>query len=330
MAIKVRFRNDANRFQATVWCGNRRRRKLFVSKPAAEAWGAKAYYAMSIGQDLPAVDRKILFRNYAEVFLKKYSTNQRDRISVKPLAAFFDSTKVSNISEWQLKKYIKARKETVGNKTINHEVTALRHMLNVAHQQDYAPAAPRIAWAALRLPTQHRTRVLTVAELERVRAHLPTWVWDMVTFALNTGLRFCDLRRLRADNFDMVRGVIVIARQAKTCAPLTIPLSDTAREIVGRNSGNLKRTGFLFLNTAGRQVRRIYPLFAAACRKAGVTDARFHDLRHTIATKLAMGGASATAVAAMLGNTPKIAAIYQNFSMEYKRELLEKAVKADV
>jgi integrase len=42
--------------------------------------------------------------------------------------------------------------------------------------------------------------------------------------------------------------------------------------------------------------------WTTACRRAGLTDFRFHDLRHSAASYLAMTGASTIEIAAVLGH----------------------------
>ena len=51
-----------------------------------------------------------------------------------------------------------------------------------------------------------------------------------------------------------------------------------------------EKTGYVFGN--GKPIMDVKHSFTSACRKAGITDFRFHDLRHTYASHLAMRGGS--------------------------------------
>src|SRR6185503_9509554 len=64
--------------------------------------------------------------------------------------------------------------------------------------------------------------------------------------------------------------------------------------------------------------------FATACRLAGIVNLRFHDLRHTAATRLAEAGADAFTIAAILGHsTIQMSARHTHIADERKRQALE-------
>ena len=64
--------------------------------------------------------------------------------------------------------------------------------------------------------------------------------------------------------------------------------------------------------------------FATACHLAGIINLKFHDLRHTAATRLAEAGANAFTIAAILGHsTIQMSARYTHIADERKRQALE-------
>ena len=61
--------------------------------------------------------------------------------------------------------------------------------------------------------------------------------------------------------------------------------------------------------------------FASACRRAGLEDFRFHDLRHTFASHLVMNGVSLKAVQELLGHADiKMTLRYSHLSQAYLKE----------
>jgi len=64
--------------------------------------------------------------------------------------------------------------------------------------------------------------------------------------------------------------------------------------------------------------------FTYACQKASIVDFRFHDLRHTAATRLADRGADAFQIAAILGHTTiQMSARYTHATSDGLRRAVE-------
>jgi site-specific recombinase XerD len=57
-----------------------------------------------------------------------------------------------------------------------------------------------------------------------------------------------------------------------------------------------------FDSITGKPYQDVKRSFHTACRKAGITDFRFHDLRHTFASHRVMAGVDITTVSKLLGH----------------------------
>jgi len=65
-------------------------------------------------------------------------------------------------------------------------------------------------------------------------------------------------------------------------------------------------SGYVFLTPKGTPYRKEDSLkysFKRACERAGIENLRFHDLRHTAATRMIEAGASIVAVSKILGHS---------------------------
>ena len=69
----------------------------------------------------------------------------------------------------------------------------------------------------------------------------------------------------------------------------TLPLNELAMEVLtAKNKVRSIESDYVFLNTAGKAIdaRNLLRAYYIARKEARLTDVRFHDLRHTFATRL--------------------------------------------
>lgn len=127
-------------------------------------------------------------------------------------------------------------------------------------------------------------------------------LYPVVVLALATGMRRGEVMNLRWPQVDLKRGRVLL-RDTKNGTSRTLPLASVALEVVAA-LGRVRRldTDLLF---HGHDVTKPFALdnhWRAAVHKAGLQDFRFHDLRHSAASYLAMNGASTIEIAAVLGH----------------------------
>ena len=84
---------------------------------------------------------------------------------------------------------------------------------------------------------------------------------------------------------------------------------------------------YVFLNPEGKPYQRCDSLkrcFEGACRRAGIKGLRFHDLRHTAATRMVEKGANIAAVSRMLGHSSWNTTMRYAHPVDSLREAAEK------
>ncbi len=123
-----------------------------------------------------------------------------------------------------------------------------------------------------------------------MKASRNPYLYTVVVLALSTGARRGELLGLQWSDIDLKRGALIF-RETKNGQVRTVPLTGKALELLSQSRG----TGLVF-PTGIREA------FESALRRAGIGNFRFHDLRHTFASYLAMSGASLSELAEALGH----------------------------
>jgi len=65
---------------------------------------------------------------------------------------------------------------------------------------------------------------------------------------------------------------------------------------------HLASTEFVF-TYQGKPLKSVRTAFANSCKRAGIKNLRFHDLRHTFATRLVLAGVDLATVSKLLGHS---------------------------
>ena len=168
--------------------------------------------------------------------------------------------------------------------------------------------------AKISKPVAARGRVRFLSDDERARLlkaceqsqHL--YLYTIVIIALSTGMRLGEIMSLRWELMD-VRPSLVVGHaqllETKNGDRRGVPIAGAAlasiRALAAREG---KTTGLLFpsqrLTTESpMDIRRPWEIAVATAK---LKDFRFHDLRHSAASYLAMNGATASEIAAVLGH----------------------------
>lgn len=216
---------------------------------------------------------------------KKSIQDDKDKIKVlRPLLG------VQTIEQWNGELLrgvlIKQLPTSLSPATRNRYLALIRAMWRMAEQFGWIDKAPLIRGFT---EPKRRIRWLTPGEASRLIDALPPHWQGPTKFALATGLRKSNVVNLRWNQIDMQKRVAWIhPDEAKAGRAIGVPLNQTAIDILHSQLG--KNLEFVFVYQ-GRTLRTdSNTAWKNALQKAGITDFRFHDLRHTWASWLIQSG----------------------------------------
>jgi integrase len=206
---------------------------------------------------------------------------------------------LSGITAKQVEEYKVQRRKVVSPATVNREIALLKHMCTKAMEWGYLRANPLKRVKFLKEPPG-RLRYLTRDEMEGLLAACPPHLRPIVVVALHTGMRKSEILRLKWQDVDFARKTIIV-RKTKNNEPNVLPINQTLLGELQHVPHHL-HSAYVFCNTAGDPYDEVKRSFNTACRKAGIKDFRFHDLRHTFASHLIMNGVDLKTVMRLLGH----------------------------
>ncbi|MCM8758454.1 MAG: site-specific integrase [Candidatus Omnitrophica bacterium] len=270
----------------------------------------------------------------AATFLENYSkvnkrSWKRDEISVKNLTSFFAGRHLYEINNLDIENYKKIRiKQGVSYATINRELACLRTILNKAVEWNLLSTNP--PKIKLYKENNQRTRYLTKEEENKILEVCPDVLKPIILIALNTGMRRSEIAKLRWQDIDF-REKMITVYETKNNEKRHIPMNTIVFDTINR----IKEKPFsqyLFPGENGSHIspHHISHLFEKTVKKAGIKDFRFHDLRHTFASRLVMNGVDLKTVQELLGHKSfNMTLRYSHLAPEHKRKAVEILEKSD-
>jgi site-specific recombinase XerD len=251
------------------------------------------------------------FKDMMEKFLKEHATKvsinmQRNyRTSLKRLIPFFGDSNLLSISPKMLSRYKVLRSEEgVKPATINRELAMLSKAFNLAVKEwEWLKDNP-VSRVPKEKENNERDRWLSKDEEKRLLDNCPEWLREIIVFALNTGLRQEELLSIEWPRVNPFRKTILI-RNTKNGKPKTLPLNMIALGVlVKRSKVKSIKNDYVFFNRNGKKVDpcNLRTSFYIALKKSGIVNFRFHDLRHTFATRLAQRGVDLYKISKLLGH----------------------------
>jgi len=252
--------------------------------------------------------QKIKFSEFADLYLKNYAAvNKRswknDRSYLKGMKKFFKKFYLDEITSLSVEKFKTwKQKEGVTKSTVNRYLAVLRKMLNVAKEWEYLPESRVIKFKLYSETDNLKERILSPEEEKNLFKASAQYLKLILRVALHTGMRRGEILNLKWSQIDFDKKVIRVER-TKSGKIRFIPINEfLMRELLLQKQ--MKSSKFVFTNVAtGKQFVDIKRAFLGACKRAGIENLRFHDLRHTFASRLIENGVDIITVKTLLGHS---------------------------
>jgi integrase len=281
--------------------------RTFSTKRDAEAWARSTETDIERG-DVPKRRAKLptlldlLIRYREQVTPTKRSLKVErcriDKLCRNPLVR----TPVDKLLPASIAAYRDARLKDVSGETVRQDLVLIRQVIEVA-RREWGCSLPVNPVDGIRKPkpATARTRRLTPEDQERLGQALATTrnplIAYAIAFAVATAMRRGEILRIEWDHVDWASSVLVIPT-TKNGHPRTIPLTVDALHTL-RGVQSLSASDRFAFPVAAEAFKTSW---RRVIERSGITDLRFHDLRHEAVSRFFEAGLSLPEVSLISGH----------------------------
>ena len=287
---------------------------------------------------------KPTLKNAIQIYLEYSECNKKSyKCDIRSTAVFLDyfgNVNLQDITPARIEDFKRDVKNSTGNKnaTINRYLQALSKMLNIAVANELINKNPM--WSVKKLKeNNYKTRVLSAEEEKRLFAEIERGyevvgrertkktiypylhLKPIIICALQTGMRRGEIFNLKWSNVDFEYGFIELL-ETKSGKSRKIPISSKMLKVLEEVKNNSE---YVFINKdTGLPYNNVKKSFHSVLEKADIKDFRFHDLRHTAATRMLEKGADIRTVQEILGHSSvSVTERYTHTNAKNKKNAIE-------
>ena len=242
---------------------------------------------------------------------------------MKHLRSFFGFERAVCVTATTVQRYIAHRQsEGAANGTINRELHILRRAFSLAVEHKrlsriHVPEFPTLAEENVREGFAEK------ADLDAILSYLKDGdVRDFVAWAFWTGMRRGEISKLTWAAFDREASTLILpGRITKNGKPRKLILEGIYREIIARRLSARRLDCPLIFHRHGRPMGAFRKAWANACKKAGVAELLFHDLRRTAVRNMIRAGIDKTVAMRISGH--RTDAVFDRYNITSDDDLRE-------
>jgi integrase len=311
--------------------GRYRREKAGTWAAARDLYVKRKNEAL-VGRKLPEKLRRapVLFDEIARDALEYSRLHKRsyhdDRYRMERLLEWFRGRAAESLNAKEIEQCLATPKWKPATANRHRSLLSLTYKLAVRNGKVRENPIQQVA---RRKENNLRVRFLDADEESALRAkilNLCPWREPEFDLALHTGLRRNEQYRLRWDSVDISRGILTVA-DAKNGERRYVPLNSAACAALKILASRRNGSEYVCPGSDGTRTRDWQRWFEEAVRLAGIRGFRWHDLRHTFASRLAMAGVPLRTIAELLGHkTLSMTLRYAHLAPAHLQEAVERLV----
>jgi integrase len=323
------------------YCGGRRvREKVGLTKSEAER--ALAIRRAEIIQNrFHLLPRKTVptFEEFANRYLKLVTEHKRgfrnERYRVLKLAEYFGKVRLYDLTVLDAERFKAKRAKEAQPATVNRELGNLKHVMTKAREWKLLHDNPFADVKLLPVP-KGPERILTEDEEKKLLGACgggrAPYLRPTIVLALNTGMSKGKILGLQWSQIDLANRTIRIDNPKTKYRERRIPMNETVWNLLaGFEPEHKTELVFPSPRNPGHGMRDHKTGFWKAIEQAGIDHIRFHDLRHTFATRLVRAGVDLITVQHLLGHSKiTMTARYAHALFDAKMEAVKRLEKREM
>jgi integrase len=248
------------------------------------------------GRWAPPELRRVSFEALAALIVRDYEVNRRRSLDalkrrLKHLRQGFGDASAREITSERVRQYVSARlARGAANATVNRELAALRRMLRLGQLAGRVERLPAIS---LLREDNARQGFVSSTQFAAIRARLPEYLKDPVTFLYWSAWRPSEMRTLEWRDVELEAGLIRLRpERSKNYAGRVLPMVGELRAVIERALKNRRLDSPYVFHRHGRPLARFDAAWRRAAAQAGMGGVLTYDLRRSAVRNLVRAGVS--------------------------------------